>query len=51
MKDGTPFAIAGLWENWRHPQSGKWIHTFAIVTVPANALVGHIHDRMPPIGA
>jgi putative SOS response-associated peptidase YedK len=36
MKDRTPFAIAGLWENWRHPQSGEWIRTFAILTVPAN---------------
>ncbi|MGB0057925.1 MAG: SOS response-associated peptidase family protein [Methyloceanibacter sp.] len=22
MKDRTPFTIAGLWENWHHPQSG-----------------------------
>jgi putative SOS response-associated peptidase YedK len=52
MKDRTPFAIAGLWENWRHPHSGEWIRTFAaIITVPANDLVGQIHDRMPPIGA
>ena len=49
MKDRTPFAIAGLWENWRHPQSGEWIRTFAVITVPANALVGQIHDRMPLI--
>jgi putative SOS response-associated peptidase YedK len=49
MKDRTPFGIAGLWENWRHPQSGEWIRTFAIITVPANALVGQIHDRMPLI--
>ena len=27
MKDRTPFAVAGLWENWRHPQSGEWIRT------------------------
>jgi putative SOS response-associated peptidase YedK len=49
MKDRTPFAIAGLWENWRHPRSGEWIRTFAILTVPANDLVGQIHDRMPLI--
>jgi putative SOS response-associated peptidase YedK len=49
MKDRTPFAIAGLWENWRHPQSGEWIRTFAIITVPANELVAQIHDRMPLI--
>jgi hypothetical protein len=50
MKDRTPFGIAGLWENWRHPQSGERIRTFAIITVPANELVAQIHDRMPLMG-
>jgi putative SOS response-associated peptidase YedK len=49
MKDRSPFGIAGLWENWRHPQSGEWIRTFTIITVPANELVAQIHDRMPLI--
>ena len=49
MKDRTPFAIAGLWENWHHPESGDWIRTFVILTVPANELVAQIHDRMPLI--
>jgi putative SOS response-associated peptidase YedK len=46
MKDRTPFAIGGLWENWQHPQSSEWIRTFVIITVPANELVAQIHDRM-----
>src|SRR5271165_1714460 len=29
MKDGTPFGIAGIWENWKEPASGEWIRTFA----------------------
>jgi putative SOS response-associated peptidase YedK len=49
MKDRTPFALGGLWENWWHPQSGEWIRTVAIITVPSNELVVHIHDRMPLI--
>jgi putative SOS response-associated peptidase YedK len=49
MKDRTPFAIGGIWENWRHPQSGEWVRTFAIITVPSNELVAQIHDRMPLI--
>jgi putative SOS response-associated peptidase YedK len=49
MKDGGPFGIAGLWENWKDPSSGEWVRTFAIITVPANELVGTIHDRMPTI--
>jgi putative SOS response-associated peptidase YedK len=29
-KDGAPFGIAGIWENWKEPVSGEW--TFAIIT-------------------
>jgi putative SOS response-associated peptidase YedK len=49
MRDGSLFGIAGLWENWNDPASGEWIRTFTIITVPANELVGTIHDRMPAI--
>jgi putative SOS response-associated peptidase YedK len=49
MKDGSPFGIGGLWENWRDPTSGDWVRTFAIITTDANALVANIHDRMPLI--
>ena len=49
MRDGSPFALAGIWENWKNPETQEWQRTFAIVTVPANALVGTIHDRMPAI--
>src|SRR5690242_18354613 len=49
MKDGTPFGIAGIWENWKDPSSGEWTRTFAIITTDANSLVAEIHDRMPAI--
>jgi putative SOS response-associated peptidase YedK len=39
MKDGAPFGIAGIWENWKEPASGEWIRTFAIITTDANELV------------
>ena len=48
MKDRSPFGIAGIWENWKNPE-GEWVRTFAILTTPANELVGTIHDRMPAI--
>src|SRR5215216_3131163 len=48
MRDGWPFGIAGVWENWRDP-AGEWQRTFAVITVPSNELVGQIHDRMPAI--
>jgi len=28
MRDGAPFGIAGIWENWKEPASGEWIRTF-----------------------
>lgn len=49
MKDGAPFGIAGIWENWKEPTSGEWIRTFAIITTEANELIGDIHNRMPVI--
>jgi hypothetical protein len=47
MKDGQPFRIGGLWENWKDPTSGEWIPTFTVITTDANELVAEIHDRMP----
>jgi putative SOS response-associated peptidase YedK len=32
QRDGAPFGIAGIWENWKEPASGEWIRTFAIIT-------------------
>jgi putative SOS response-associated peptidase YedK len=49
MKDGAPFGIAGIWENWNEPASGEWIRTFAVITTDANEMVADIHDRMPAI--
>jgi putative SOS response-associated peptidase YedK len=49
MKDGRPFGLGGIWENWKDPTSGEWIRTFAIITTDANELVANIHDRMPLI--
>jgi putative SOS response-associated peptidase YedK len=49
MKDGSPFGLAGLWENWKHPTTGEWERTFAVITVPSNELVAQIHNRMPAI--
>jgi hypothetical protein len=48
MRDGSPFGIAGVWENWKDPP-GEWRRTFAILTVPPNELIAQIYDRMPAI--
>jgi putative SOS response-associated peptidase YedK len=49
MRDRAPFALAGLWENWRQPETGIWIRTFVVLTTQANSPVGAIHHRMPVI--
>lgn len=43
-----PLAFAGLYEDWLGPD-GSEIDTMAIITVPANAMMKPIHDRMPAI--
>jgi putative SOS response-associated peptidase YedK len=49
MKNGAPFGLAGLWENWKDPATGEWVRTFTVITVPSNELITQIHDRMPAI--
>jgi putative SOS response-associated peptidase YedK len=49
MRTGEPFALAGIWENWRRPGSEDWLRTFAVITCPANELMSQLHDRMPVI--
>jgi putative SOS response-associated peptidase YedK len=49
MKDGSPFALAGIWENRKHPETGTYIRSFCIITCPSNTLIEPIHDRMPVI--
>lgn len=49
MNDGAPFALAGIWENWKAPGSETWVRTFAVITTTANELLSSIHDRMPVI--
>jgi|SRR2546429_4898505 hypothetical protein len=48
MKEGAPFGIAGLWENWKEPATGEWIRRFAVVTTEANEMVAEIHGCGDP---
>ena len=50
LASGDPFAMAGLWEQWRSP-AGDVVATFTIVTAAANAELRALHDRMPVIVA
>ena len=44
--DGSPMAMAGLYEFWKSPE-GEWLSTCTIITTSATDAVGRIHDRMP----
>ena len=62
LRDERPFAFAGLWESWRVPEGDPLerlarpgndghprLETATIITISANELSAHIHDRMPVI--
>lgn len=44
--DGSPLAMAGLWEVWRG-DGDLVVRTCTILTTTANPAVGRLHDRMP----
>lgn len=43
LREGRPFAFAGLWERWGD------LRTCAILTTAANDAVAEVHERMPVI--
>jgi putative SOS response-associated peptidase YedK len=49
MKDGSPYAFAGLWDRWRDPLTREPLETFTILTTDANELLQEMHTRMPVI--
>jgi putative SOS response-associated peptidase YedK len=49
LKSRAPFAMAGLWDVWKDPDSGNAWRTFAIVTAPSDGAMKAVHDRMPVI--
>jgi len=48
LRDGRPFAFAGLWERWA-PPGAEPVESCTIITTTPSALVAPIHDRMPVI--
>ena len=49
MKDGKPYAFAGLWEKWKDREAGIELLTFTVITTDPNEVVEKLHDRMPCI--
>jgi putative SOS response-associated peptidase YedK len=48
MADGSPFALAGIWEWWQKGSEPELL-SFSVLTVEPNDLMSHIHNRMPAI--
>lgn len=46
--DGSPMALAGLWEGWRGPD-GTVLRTYTILTTTACPALAHLHERMPVV--
>jgi putative SOS response-associated peptidase YedK len=46
MKDGQPYALAGLWEKWKDRKAGTELLTFTVITTDPNAVVEPLHDRI-----
>lgn len=50
--DRSLFAFAGVWDEWLHPLTGKFLRTYTIVTTEAQGIMRGIHNsklRMPII--
>lgn len=45
LKDRPQFALAGLWDRWKDPESGEVLQTFSIVTCEGNDLMRRIHNK------
>jgi hypothetical protein len=45
--NGAVLSIAGLWDQWKEPESGETISSATLIVTAANDFTRSIHDRMP----
>jgi putative SOS response-associated peptidase YedK len=45
--DGTVLSIAGLWDEWKDPQTSETVLSCTLIITAANDFTRRIHDRMP----
>lgn len=45
--DAPGLLLAGLWDRWKHPESGEEMDSFAVLTVPAAPEMAFVHSRQP----
>jgi putative SOS response-associated peptidase YedK len=52
LRNKEIFSFAGIWDNWKNPETSEIINTFSIITCEPNDLLRKIHNkkqRMPVI--
>jgi putative SOS response-associated peptidase YedK len=49
LTSGEPFAMAGLWESWKNPQTQAPVRSCTIITTEPNDLIATLHHRMAVI--
>ena len=45
--DGAVLSIAGLWDQWKDPETGETISSATLIITAANNFTRRIHDHMP----
>lgn len=49
LASGEPFALAGLWENWKDKDSDAELQSATLITTAANPFMASLHHRMPVV--
>ncbi len=49
LRSHAPFALAGLWDEWRNPETQASVRSCSIITTTPNAVVAQFHHRMAVI--
>jgi len=49
LASGEPFALAGLWEQWKDKQSDTILQTTTLITTEADGFMASLHHRMPVV--
>ncbi len=49
LKDGSLFALAGLFDVWKDKKTGEALFSYSVITTDPNELLEPFHNRMPVI--
>ena len=49
LRSQAPFALAGIWDEWKNPETQAFVRSCSIITTTPNALLAQFHHRMAVI--